>query len=107
MTTLSELHKATFGPGNWPLTVHNHIDMNCIYDLADAEMNADIKMHTAFNKYQAGHSKPRADAMRVFKQGVISTLKNNNWGAYSQHQLELIAYALLKTWIEKSEHVDK
>ena len=103
MTTLAYMHKMIFGPGNWPRTAHNHNDMDAIFTIADVEMDSDFKMRYAFNTMQAGYKLPRADAMRAFKEGVKQSMKINNWGAYSEHQLELIAYALLKLWIERVE----
>lgn len=98
--TLAALHKTKFGPGNWPATCNDHDVMDAMFDIADAETNSDPAMHSAFHRYQCGHKKPREVTMRHFMPNIFLSGLTNKVASLSYHQQELLAYAIIKQWIE-------
>lgn len=98
--TLSALHKTKFGPGNWPPTCNNHDTMDVMFDIADAELTSDPAMHSAFDRYQRGHKKPREITMTHFRANIFRSTVANKIQCTSHHQQELLAYAIIKQWIE-------
>jgi hypothetical protein len=98
--TLAALHKTKFGPGNWPATCNDHDVMDAMFDIADAETNSDPQMHSAFHRHQCGFDKPRANAMRHFMPKIFWSGVKNKIAHLSHHQQELLAYAIIKQWIE-------
>lgn len=103
--TLSQLHNTKFGYGNWPGTADRHDVMDIMFNIADAELTSNYRMHQAFNRLQCTHALPRNDMMTVFKFEITKSARVNGH-FLSTHQIELIAYALIAQWIAQEAHSD-
>lgn len=100
---LQRLEDAQSSPTNWPTDcVEKPDQLMRMYEEADATLNSWSLAHQYFQLLQGDKERPVAAAHRRFEQLVSQALRAN-WGRPSHYGTEIVAHAVLKTWIDNRQ----